>query len=59
MPTQLPAPPPPDTEKQLQEFHSCPLFMTESPPSNTENPAIQALQSLIYDDDPIGNPPSY
>jgi hypothetical protein len=48
------AKPRPTEDEALAAFESIPLFMKSLPEDDIENPAISALQSLIYEGTPDG-----
>lgn len=47
-------PQPPSFKEQLASLESLPLFMSSLPDDPTDNAAISALQSLVYDGTPDG-----
>lgn len=49
-----PAPKPYNEAEILASFDSVPLFMKSLPEETTEDSALAALQSLVYDGNPDG-----
>ena len=50
----LPLPQPPSIDEKLAEFDNVPLFMKSLPDDGTDDAALSALQSLVYDGTPDG-----
>jgi hypothetical protein len=50
-----PAPRDIDYEAAFREFESHPLFMRDLPDDPSTNEGLQALQSLIYEEEPDGS----